>query len=358
MPRIGVQFTENSVRAVQVRGGLPKPKPGKKSEEKLPEGAMQDGLIMDPEKCVESLKKLRKSIKASHIHLCLPVNEVYTQLIRSGGGKKALREAINKTIPEPYEDLIAISSRTIKTTEGRSVCVAAVRKDVVKAYTDASKAAGFKVRGLAPSSIALGGLVKKKKTFLLVNLEDAAPTLTVFYKGFPIDEALLTSTAAVEVIKNIQAIMQEYKDLGIPIGHVAVHGATSASDAIKKAFAPPVKPPSAKASKGKKKKKTKKKEEKEVSSYAKATEEKKEVITVEHLLPHLKQGEHTWAGTMVAALKTSKLDLRHRRWKKPQTLLALLFVAFVASAGYFVWVMGVDAFVESVRGLTTSIRFF
>lgn len=172
------------------------------------------------------------SLPSKKAVLCLPPAKVYTHLFQlpvKGKQRDALlKEEIGKMIPEEINDLTFVSKVLttgkdptspfgLRGTGTVDIGVVAVRKDVLQHYTDTCKEAGLKLISVVTLPVAAALLVKTSQaseTFLLVT----SSAVTLFHKGWPIDEALLPEGVKEEKIsEEVEELQNEYSTKGMSI---------------------------------------------------------------------------------------------------------------------------------------------
>ena len=317
---LGLQCTKSSIRAAAAKKSGQLLSVHARAEQKLGSDIFEGGSVVDSEKALESLKKIKKSLKKSSrkVTLCLSPRSVYTHLLRvpkvcSGRLTSAVRGELEAVLPENIEDMQIHFTPIRRDKAGTRIAVTAVRKDLLDTYKNLLKQAKFSVCNVTTAALALGDMLKHVDTFMLANIEDPEPSIVVFYGGFPVDEQLLSSTSAQTVLRTLKALLEEYREDAMPIHHIAVHGTKEHFAKIEAGLAP------------KKPVKDKK-------------EEMATAITVEHVLPRLKKNDLPWGGVIASSLGKG-LDVRSSM-HKGSFLFAFLILVFLGASGYFIWDVG------------------
>lgn len=330
---LGLHCTESAIRAAAAKRTGKLLSVQMRAEQKLEKDIISGGTILDTEKLSEALKKLKTSLKNSNnsITLCLSPRIVYMHLlkipkVRGSKMTTAVRGELEAVLPEELSDLTLYFTPVSREKGHVRIGVIAVRNDILSEYQTLLKEAGFSVKGVTTTAMALGDTLKHVDTFLLINAEDAEPSIVVFYGGIPVDEELLTSIAAQNVEKAAKTLLEEYKADNMPIQHVAVHGTKELYDKITKGLEP---------------KKDKKAESKK--------EELEDTVTIEHVLPNLKKNDLSWGGIIVSGLGKG-IDIR------ATNRISLLPIAsalvLMGAIGYFLWSIGS----EQILGLWRELQ--
>lgn len=277
---IALECTDTRIRAVHTRGRKERLYVDAREEEELPPGVIVQGEVKDPAKCVAVIRRvlaaLRPIVRTNRVVLCIPPEKVYTFMARippCGEKERAelLRTDAAKALPENPDLLILESTVTRETKEQMEVVVAAIHRDVLRGYVDVLKEVPVEIVAITtiPAAIARASRAAEERSngYLLVHaipergggtasakegkgkkpakdgkedakedatepMEKAATTvagrqhtLTVFYHGAPIDEAVLPKTEdTMAVIAAVEALLTEYKaHTAIAIERVVVH---------------------------------------------------------------------------------------------------------------------------------------
>jgi|GEM_PF-1803295 hypothetical protein len=316
---LGLQCTESSIRAAAAKKSGQLLSVHARAEQKLGKDVFAGGEVLDQEKVIEALVKLKKTLKKSgKVTLCLSPRVVFTHLlrvpkVRSGRLTNVVRTELEAVLPEEIEDMQIHFTPIRRDKSGTRIAVTAVKKDILESYKDLLKKSKFSLGNVTTTGLALGDMLKHEDTFMLVNIEDEEPSIVVFIGGFPVDEQLLSSSAAQSVLSTVRSLLAEYKEDDMPVQHIAVHSSKEFFAKIEQGFIP--------------KKVAKEKRE-----------EMEEAVTVEHVLPSLKKADLVWGGLIASSLGKG-LDVRKSAssWPFMQTVL-LGFFAVVAA--YFVWTIG------------------
>ncbi len=330
---LGLQCTESSIRAAAAKKSGQILSVHARAEQKLRKDIITGDNVQDTEKAVEALKKIKSSLKmrSRKVTLCLSPRSVYTHLlrvpkVRSGRLTTAVQRELESVLPEAIEDMQIHFTPIRRDNKGTRIAVTAVKKDLLASYKALLKKSKLSLGSVTTSALALGDMLKHVDTFLLVNAEDPEPSIVVFYGGFPVDEQLLSSEAALTVLAQVRSLLEEYKADGMHVQHIAVHSSKEFFAKIEQGFLP--------------KKAIEKKEEIE------------DAVTVEHVLPGLKKADLVWGGLIASSLGKG-LDVR--KSASSFSFLQCVFLgAFVTAAGYFVWVIGST----QVMGLWAEIQSF
>jgi len=205
---LGLAFTDSDIYAVLAKGTFVKGSIKKKVSEKLPEGAVKGGVIVDTKKVVEVLCKIQKVMGTSRVAICLPPELVYCTHC-TVTPEHSLEAAVEQNIPEKLSAL-RYWTKTYKDAQGKKqVGILAVRKDVLQGISDACRKAGFRVVSITSLSLSLAG----RGSSLVVSGSSLKPTLTIFYNGWPIDEAVLPQKASDdEIVEELREFMEEYRE--------------------------------------------------------------------------------------------------------------------------------------------------
>ncbi|MDP7477121.1 MAG: pilus assembly protein PilM [Candidatus Peribacteraceae bacterium] len=318
---LGLQCTQSAIRAAAASKSGQILKVQARAEQKINKGTIGGEGIEDHKKALTALKSVRESLKGSSrkVTLCLSPSLVYTVLVRlpkmHTGIKAAVRGELEAMLPDPIDTLNVHFTPLRSDAEGLRIAVNAVSADVIDEYAALCKDAGLRLGHVTTAALSLGGMLKHVDTFLLINIEDPEPSIVVFYGGHPVDELLLSSTAGKSVIKEAEALLEEYKEDGMTVQHVAVHGTKEVFEQIKDTF----------------------------SSKRKASTKKKEMdraVTVEHVLPNLKKTDLAWGGIIASSLGKG-MDVRTNSARFSTAFIqTVLGLVFFGALGYFLWIVG------------------
>ncbi|MBT4119522.1 MAG: pilus assembly protein PilM [Candidatus Peribacter sp.] len=313
---LGLQCTESTIRIAAAKKSGQLLSVQARAEQKILKDVISEGIVIDSEQTIDALKKLKSSIKRSgKATLCLSPSTVHTRLLRiprlrSGRLTSALRKEIESVLPGEMNDMHILITPVRRDNRGTRIAVTAVRKDVISSYRNLLKASKLSMGRVTTTALALGDMLKHTNAFVLVNIEDAEPSVVVFYGGQPVDEHVLSSAAPQTILSTVRALIAEYREDDMHIQHVAVHGSKEAFAKIEQGFIP-----------------KKNAEEKR--------EEMEGAVTVEHVLPGLKKDDLVWGGLIASSLGKG-LDIR----KSASSLSfkqCVLFGFSTVVASYFLW---------------------
>ncbi|MDO8560283.1 MAG: type IV pilus assembly protein PilM [bacterium] len=164
---VGIDLSDRSIEALQLKRALGKPVLAAYSRVLLPPGVVEDGRILQPAALVEHVRQLLQKARPEPIkeHLCviaLPESQVYSHVFALPAAFQAeqIRRAILleaehfMPIPlrESYLDFRPIGSRG----EHLEVAFAATRRGLVHTYLEVFKSAGLQPLAFEPESVSLG----------------------------------------------------------------------------------------------------------------------------------------------------------------------------------------------------------
>ncbi|TSC76838.1 MAG: hypothetical protein G01um101431_21 [Parcubacteria group bacterium Gr01-1014_31] len=164
---VGIDLSDRSIEALQLKRSLGKPALAAYSRVQLPPGVVEDGRILQPAALVERVRQLLQKARPEPIkeHLCviaLPESQVYSHVFSLPAAFQAeqVRRAILleaehfMPIPlrESYLDFRPIGVRG----EYQEVAFAATRRGLVHTYLEVFKSAGLQPIAFEPESVSLG----------------------------------------------------------------------------------------------------------------------------------------------------------------------------------------------------------
>jgi hypothetical protein len=224
-PHPGLFITDTEIRVAAARLYKGKLEVIAKGKKKLPEAAVEHGVVMEPKKYASVLKKVLSSLKppskTKAVTVCLPVDTVYTLLLRVPPlkGRKLYEHLLRemaKTIPENVDDLSYQSAILSSSKDGKEVAVSAACTDVLSGYTDICREAGFQavsfVTVLSAASYLMH-LPKETQSLLLI----APSAIALLHGGRSIDEMILPDDASKEQVDEaVTGFQAELRRTGTP----------------------------------------------------------------------------------------------------------------------------------------------
>ncbi len=200
----------------------------------VPAKTVEEGA-RETDKIVAALEALQKTASLSLKRSVVLLNPelVYTQLISFPASSKSslqasINDAVSRTIPEEFADLIVRSKILVDTKEQILVGVAAIRKDVLQTYKEATTKAKVTVLTFttAPCAIMAADRSPKPTSFLLVTASLGQSIVTLFHHQWPIDEVILPSENSDmnAIAKAGMDMANEYIDQGIVIDTMLLAG--------------------------------------------------------------------------------------------------------------------------------------
>lgn len=181
------------------------------------------------------IQNILKSAKLTSVNDCtllLPPSWIYTCLIENKEPhlqQKRLREDIAKFIPEDINELI-IQTKTLPANAGTSmVGVAAISKNKRKHIEDLCSDAKLHIACITTLPCILASRFQQgalRDGIVVTCIERSPITVTLFYRGFPIDESILPPpTSSTDVAKEVKNLLTEYQQRKIfKEGTVLVYG--------------------------------------------------------------------------------------------------------------------------------------
>ncbi|HLC89450.1 MAG TPA: type IV pilus assembly protein PilM [Patescibacteria group bacterium] len=179
---------------------------------------VKNGVIKNPQKLGESIKKLLasaqpKAIKTPNCILSLPESQVYSTIFKFPAGLKA--KEIRNTIPLKAEEVIPFKSTDVyfdfkiigKNAESQEVFYVAAPAKVVDAYFDVLKAIGLMPVAFDLESISLGRALLndgKNEPALLMDIGSRTTNLNIFDQN-GIRQSLTINVAGDRFTKSIAA---------------------------------------------------------------------------------------------------------------------------------------------------------
>lgn len=212
---LGLAFSDTSLRVAKtlkkgsaLRASLP-----------LPPNAIVHGSLVNPDQVLSELKKLLQAmvIKKEKAIVLLPAERVYTLLVtvpaEDALHPERVAKAITEHFPEPLDEVVHMSKVLRKAADYAEIGVVAVRRDVLKPYLELCALAKLPVAGITTTPAVLAttmNLGPTAPTTLLVDI--VSSTLTLFFRGWPIDEAILPpSITPVDVTRAVEQMCLEYQ---------------------------------------------------------------------------------------------------------------------------------------------------
>ncbi len=210
--------------------------------------AMSDGTIRSPLECAQILSESLQANKVAgsgHLVLLLPPEKVYTHLfiipkVPLAEVASAIRPEVERYIPEEIRELTILPWVLGETPQGLEVGVAAVRTDFLAGYLETAQISDIHVERVttAPAAIASFTHARKEvKTFLLLSLPSSnakRATVTLFYKGWPIDEVVLQPPAAdADIVESVAQIIEQYKSRNWPVERIVILGTTAGEETMR-----------------------------------------------------------------------------------------------------------------------------
>lgn len=320
--RIGIEWSDTTIRFVCASRHGKTWTVEKRTKQELPEGAIVRGEIKNVEQCVEALKQGVKSFQHSGpAVLCLPPQKVYTSLLTLAPGIRPTEETIQAEaaglFPEPVDSLQIAFTILISDKNGTTFGVAAVRKDVLKQYTDACAQAGIRIASMTTAPCAIAATQEKAaETYILLSkyAADVSGVLSFIHHDSPVDEAVLPPDANdAAIIASAKTMMQNYVSKDLPVQSVLVMGSEELLESVSTAFSRYVAP----------KKGAKKKDD----SY----EDSHSSIRVDSAL-QCKAQDLEWAGAIVAATHSKELLFDFSAHKKPAISIKKILATIAALA--------------------------
>ncbi len=189
----GLDISDQTIRAVQLR------KVGKHfalvkiGEEKLGEGIIEDGEIKDKKQFEKSLKtilekkRISRNIVYSYPELKTFVKIVDVPDLEGPELRESIRWEAEANIPiqieDAYLDWEIIERNEIRNT--KKIFLAAILQRIADEYSECLENAGFKIVAAETDSMALARALKdqEKQAFLAVNIDKMETILTMIHRG-------------------------------------------------------------------------------------------------------------------------------------------------------------------------------
>ena len=235
-PSFGIYITDTEIIAGSARRSKEIITVFARGKRSLPEGLIKDGVIEKPGECGKILKDLLLSLRLSTIiknpMIVVPPQKVLSTLInvpqkgKKNEKEKIKQEAMSKILPEEISKLSVISVPLAKLKDKTElVGIAAMRSDQLDSIRKTCKEAGVAPKQIISASAAcFGALPEGEKSGLLIS---SAPesTVTLYYLGFPVDEAIFTPDAKQnEILSEAKSILEDADSRNIPINNAWVIG--------------------------------------------------------------------------------------------------------------------------------------
>lgn len=187
------------------------------------------------EKLAAALRTLTStgSLSFKRSVILLNAELIYTQLFTFPPSSKdslqaSIHDAISRTIPEDYADLIVSTRILADSKEHVMIGVAAMRKDVLHVHRDAIEKAKITAVAFttAPCAIIAADRTPKPTSFLLATESLGQTFVTLFHHQWPIDEVILPaeSTGIDAMTKAGLEMAEEYKEHNILVDTMFLAG--------------------------------------------------------------------------------------------------------------------------------------
>lgn len=329
---LGLQCSESTIRAVAASKSGQLLTVQARAEQSIKKGAIRHGDIENRRTVLAAVKQLKKSLAGSsrRVTLCLSPELVHSFLLRiptehEGTLAEAMHRELESKLPDGHAAMNVQYTPLRRDAMGMLVATRVVPKNVLDDYESVLKEAGLRVGSVTTSGMALGAMIKHVDTFLLINAEDASPSIVVFYGGHPVYEVPVRKSDFKEMATVAQHLLEQYMEDGLPIQHIAIHGTKELYEQLHQRLAP---------------KKRWSNKKKELQS----------TVTVEHILPLLRKRDLAWGGIIASSLG-SGVDIRLDRVRWGSLAKQFLFAAvFLSATGYFMWIVGGTPLQSAVRG--------
>ncbi len=191
MPSFGLEISERTVKYLEVKDSYLGLTVGNYGLERIPEGAVVKGVVVDPSKLVPVLANIKKTKGVNAVRLSIPEEQVYTfQIDIEYIPGMELRDAILLNL-EGYipvsasevefdYDIISQIGNKIK------IQVAAAERNAIESYINACNMAGIEVLSCEYECQALARAItkpKEKSVIYIIDIGRASTTLSVVQDG-------------------------------------------------------------------------------------------------------------------------------------------------------------------------------
>lgn len=242
-PRIGVSFSDASIKAVAFGNGTKK-FPVVSALVHLEEGTVVNGSVKNKEKLIAKLKEIKEVFDSPFVYFTIPdeLTYIYKSTINVVPGKDATENiafTIEENIPLSLQDTIFdFIPTTLKIADGKyeaDIAVAACQKIEIEKLTEIIKASGLEPVGCVHESQAIAGaLISKEAKTLNCIVHVREDRIGLFLaKGGAVSFATLRPTSSVTYIEDYKDELFKVKEyherfesvpLPVPIEQIVVCG--------------------------------------------------------------------------------------------------------------------------------------
>ena len=183
MPAVGIDISDRSIKYAELISRGSGFRLGRFGEVPLPQGVVEGGRIVTPEKLIEVLTTLKKEQNLSFVRATLPEEQVYFfRLFLNDAPLDTLRSTIELSleehVPIPPEEVIFDFDVVAKNDARVEVAVTASHKAVVETYTECFTKAGLTLLSLELEAEALVRTVTRKQDRFAQLIVDFGETRT------------------------------------------------------------------------------------------------------------------------------------------------------------------------------------
>ncbi len=195
---VGLDIDTGEVRAVELSGTISSPRLAAWGSEALPEGAVEDGIIQEPSRVAEALRRLwgRSGFKGKDVILGVSNQEVLVRFVTFPKVPEDKLDGLIKYQAQEYLPLplasVIMDYTVIGETKGESgdlyeVILVAARREMLEAYLATLEEAGFNPWDIDVSSLVLRKIapLKEDEVILLVDIANGQTNILLLARGVP-----------------------------------------------------------------------------------------------------------------------------------------------------------------------------
>ena len=186
MPSVGLSFSDNAIKFIEVMSKKTGLELGRYGEEELSPGIIEAGNIKNPEALVVALQKLRSAHGLKNVKATLPEEKAYLfrTEVSSGVETRLIRDSLEFKIEENvpvsandtvFDYAIVKNSNSNKVTKMLEVFVTVVPIEVVNSYVEVIKKSGMlPISFVVESSAIARGVIKHEdpRDYLIINIDN------------------------------------------------------------------------------------------------------------------------------------------------------------------------------------------
>lgn len=238
MKAVGLAITDTAIRFVEFDASSHRREVVQRGHVPLEKGVVERGLVNDPAKLAQALKKVQGLTGSSFVAAAIPDEKAYVYKVRVPISKdrKAIQNSVEATIEEnaplrleqvTFDFDIVRTHKAVSAGEKEhlDIVVSVVPMNVVEMYISAFESAGFLPVSFELESHAVAKAVvarEEKETLIIIHIDDAKTALYIVSDGLvqfsssvehESDRSILIARSGSKLTDEMHSIQQELKKI-------------------------------------------------------------------------------------------------------------------------------------------------